>query len=149
MWLDLTAAGITLNGKPLEFPLAVAEFSNVLGQPSRTVEKVSTIYVWDAIGIYAYCKPGSQYIDSVAVALNRLEEYDFSPKAVFAGRITLGSIDLRDIDTPRSLNRRLKGFAFNAVDPYGLYWRIDFPRYRIGMDVATTGLSDTITIQGP
>lgn len=149
MRIELNPDGASINGKAVAFPLTVAEMTAILGPPSRTVAKVNSIRVWDTAGIYTYSKPGSQEVDSIAIAINRQHEYDFSPKNVCSGPIVLASIEVRDIDTPRSLNRRLKGIAFKNFDPWGLGWDIHFPTYSVGMSVDKGGLSDTITIRGP
>lgn len=148
MRIELNPDGAIINGRAVAFPLTVAEMTAILGPPSRTVAIVNTIRVWDAVGIYTYSKPGSQEVDSIAIAINRQHEYDFSPKKVYGGPIILAFMEVRDIDTPRSLNRRLKGIAFKNFDPWGLLWDIHFPTYSVGMSVDKAGLSDTITVRG-
>lgn len=147
--VSLSPDGASINGKSVAFPLTVADITAVLGPPSRVVAKINTIHVWDAVGIYTYSKPGRQEVDSIVLSINKQHEYEFSPKNVFSGPIYLASIEVRDIDTPRSLNRRLKGVAFTSLDPWSPVWDIHFPTYSVGMSVDNGGLSDTIIIQGP
>lgn len=147
--VELSADGPSINGKVVAFPLTIAEITKLLGPPSRTVPKVNTIRVWDALGIYIYSKPGSPDVDSIAIAINKQRAYDFSPKCTCTGPIFLASVEVSDIDTPRSLNRRLSGVAFKSFDPWGFGWDIHFPTYSVGMLVDKGGLSDTITIRSP
>lgn len=147
--VELSPDGPSINGHVIAFPLEVSEVIALLGPPSRTVAKANTIRVWDAAGVYTYSKPGSEEVDSIAIAINRQHEYDFSPKKLFSGAIFLASVEVRDIDTPRSLNRRLEGVAFKSFDQCGISWDIQFPTYSIGMSLDKGGLSDTIMIRIP
>jgi hypothetical protein len=148
MRIDLLPDGCSINGQFLSFPVSIIKMSELLGQPSRVVEKINTIRVWDDAGIYTYSKPGSQEVDSIDIALNRQNEYDFTPRNTFSGVIRLGTCEIRDIDTPRSLNRQLRDFAFTSLDPWGFSWNVDFSAYSILMTIDKGGMCDTLAIQG-
>lgn len=145
--LKLSLAGVTMDGKPLPLPPSITDLSDALGPPTRVLEGMNIIRTWDEAGIYAYSKPGSKTVTEIEVALTGSGPYQFSPKSEFSGRITIGNIEVFDIDTPRALNRRLKEMRFEPRDSLGMSWRINkCPKYQILMPYEKSGLCDVLII---
>ncbi|MEO8752308.1 MAG: hypothetical protein ABI624_06490 [Casimicrobiaceae bacterium] len=107
----VTETQLTFRGRSIKAPPTRAELLELLGSPSRHVEKGSGIDVWDALGIHVYATPKSDLADCITLSLER-GSYDFSPHEAFAGRVMLpgGSVDAR------STTEELHATGFVAQD---------------------------------
>lgn len=148
MRFEFAASGAAYNGIPLRFPLTIQRLAELWGRPSRVVEGENFIHVWDDLGLYAYSKSKAGEISSFSILLNRTKSYAFTPLAVYPGVVEIASVPLVDIDTPRSMNRRLDGETFQCYDVWGLGWALRFSSYRVSMWIEENGLSDSISVKG-
>lgn len=145
--VDLDAEGPSINGKRIKFPMVLGELAAVLGPPSRSVAMANTVHVWDDLGISCTTETGRQEVDLLVITINKQVEENSAPKRVCEGPIMLGGVEVRDIDTPRSLNRRLKEIAFKSDDVWGDDWELRFPTYAVSMSSEAGGLSDALVVR--
>ncbi len=102
--ITFTGDEIQLHGKRLPWPFTRQQLIEAIGKPDRIVDRtnINVISVWDAAGILAYCKPGKDQVNSLAVEYVA-EGFDFSPKQLFKGRIQLPTGSITPDATQKSL----------------------------------------------
>lgn len=81
---------------------------DVLGKPSRTVEKANIIHVWDDLGVIAYEQPKTGKLIEVRVALADMN-FEFWPKKLFRGKLTLDGASVTPATTIEAINKAKKG----------------------------------------
>jgi len=99
---DVSLDGLLLNGRLFRSPAQPAQYAEVLGVPNR-VEEPSTpapyghrnnqIHLFDEFGLYLIEHHASRQIDAIVFVL-WLEESPFKPARDFAGRLTVGGVDI-------------------------------------------------------
>lgn len=148
--IDLDVGGITINGKPVKLPISETALGEILGgPPSRRADDDQLVRVWDTLGIAASGSAGDQPLDVVLVQLNRHHSYEDWPNSAFTGTVTLSGERVRDIDTPRSLNRRLREPRFECVDETDETWEVVYPGFIVTMDSLADGLTEGLSFRAP
>ena len=89
-------------GKEVPFPATRAQLVAALGEPSRTVDKVNKIFVWDQRGIYAYSKLDRDFVNDISFSFAK-EEWDYAPQTPFAGTIEVGGLRISNGTTEADL----------------------------------------------
>lgn len=56
--LDMSSAGVRLNGKILTLPTQISELVGILGRTKRTKSKTGIDYLWDELGIFCRTTDG-------------------------------------------------------------------------------------------
>jgi len=102
--VQITEAGISLDGKQLTLPATTAQLTEILGQPDRTLDKANKIFVWDQRGIYAYCKKDRDEIHDISFAFQKLE-YDFAPSTSYTGPINVAGTPVSSATTEAELKQ--------------------------------------------
>jgi len=98
---------IAINGNLLPIVPTMADFETMFGPADRTSEKINRISSWDRYGVATYQSKKSVStgaIDSVALWLEPTE-YDFAPKTVFAGSVSVEGQRVDRSDPVESLAR--------------------------------------------
>lgn len=89
----ITDASANFAGTEVPFPATRAQLVAALGEPSRTVDKVNKIYVWDQHGIYAHSKTDRDFIHDISFSFAQ-EEWDHAPQTTFPGSIQIGHVQI-------------------------------------------------------
>lgn len=147
--VDLAASGASIQARTLTFPLTLDRLTAILGEPSRTVTDSVRRAVWDDLGIFAYTEIGRDDVEGIAITLNQHDSTDSDPKEIFRGTITIAGVEVNDLDTPATLNRRLTDLAFEEPGQSDSCWILDFKSYNVHMKIAPYGLTEQIFIHGP
>jgi hypothetical protein len=84
----VSTIGVTIDGQLLSLPSPSSSIKDKLGDPSRIVERASTICVWDDLGIYCACRPQPEVAFAITVAFQE-EKFGFSPHKLFSGRVLI------------------------------------------------------------
>ncbi|MCX7423847.1 MAG: hypothetical protein NT013_30505 [Planctomycetia bacterium] len=102
---------LSIGGKKVPMPGERKTLIELLGKPSRIVEKANTLIVWDELGLLAYELPNGDSIITFAVALGDLsfQMPDFWPKKVFKGKLLLDGVAVTADTTIDAINRDKKG----------------------------------------
>lgn len=102
---------LSIGGKKVPMPGERKTLIELLGKPSRIVEKANTLLVWDELGLLAYERPNGGSIITLAVALGDLSHQmpDFWPKKVFKGKLLLDGVVVTADTTINAINRDKKG----------------------------------------
>jgi len=81
---------IQINGRQLDSTSLIMDYINALGQPSSIKNLINNIYLFDSLGIYIYedYKDNNKIIE-ISFDFKKDNEYDFSPKKTFKGKIYL------------------------------------------------------------
>lgn len=146
----LDAGGITINGKPVKLPISETALGELLGSPpSRRAADDQLVRVWDTLGIAASGSASDRPLDVVLIQLNRHHSYEDWPNSAFAGTLTLSGERVRDIDTARSLNRRLREPRFECADETDDTWELVYPGFIVTMDSAADGLPEGFSFRMP
>jgi hypothetical protein len=91
--VTITDKAANFAGKEVPFPATRAQLVAALGEPSRTLDKVNRIFVWDQQGVYAYSKLERDEVHDISFAFTK-EEYDYAPQSTFAGSIQIGGLQV-------------------------------------------------------
>jgi hypothetical protein len=113
-----------INDKAVPLPGERKTVVELLGKPSRVLDKANTLLVWDESGILIYEDPKSKKINQVTVALGELK-WEFWPKKLFRGKLTLDGATVTADTTVEAINRDKKGKKF-AAGGFGLFSSIDY-----------------------
>jgi hypothetical protein len=100
--VTITDTSANFAGKEVPFPATRAQLVAALGEPSRTVDKVNKIFVWDQQGIYAYSKTDRDFVHDISFSFAK-EEWDYAPQTTFAGTIQLGGSQITKNTTEADL----------------------------------------------
>jgi hypothetical protein len=100
--VTITDAAANFAGKEVPFPATRAQLVAALGEPSRTLDKVNKIFVWDQQGIYAYSKTDRDHIHDISFSFAK-EEWDYAPQSTFGGSIQLGGLQITRSTTEAEL----------------------------------------------
>lgn len=106
----------------------------LLGKPSRVLDKANTLLVWDELGILIYEEPNTKKIKQVTVALEVLK-YEFWPKKLFRGKLVLDGATLVADSTIETINREKKGKKFDATG-FGVHSSIDYGKVEVVINKA-------------
>lgn len=147
--LVISTEKATLNDVPISFPVQLERLVGVIGEPQRTQKHGATYYIWDSLGLYATSQSGDSTIEELVVCLNKQREFRFLPGSLYAGTLAINGTNVRDIDTPRSLNRRLEGTKFGMPSDPSALWLMELPGLLVGMEVVENELADRVILTGP
>jgi len=89
-------------GHEVPLPATRGQLVAALGEPSRTIDKVNKIFVWDQQGIYAYSKVDRDVVHDISFSFAK-EEWDYAPHATFNGSIQLGGLQISKATTEAEL----------------------------------------------
>lgn len=107
--IKLDETDLYINGTKLTLPVKPDTLVELLGKASRVVPtEVNTIWVWDDLGVLAYQPPNVDVAKSVNIALGP-RDYEFWPKKVFQGTLTLDGAPITPGTTMQAINRKKKG----------------------------------------
>jgi hypothetical protein len=134
-----------INGAPISFPMPLESLIKVIGPPDR-INPSGRIRTWDALGILAFSDPGVESIHALGFTLNP-DASEGAPTNLFQGTIVMNGVAVNETDTPRSLNRRLKGPRFKQTSPTDAGWTAKLSGYSVYMDRGTNGVSSLIGIE--
>jgi hypothetical protein len=141
-------SGIALNERSIGVPRTATELREAFGEPDR-VEGMedSEGYLWDGLGVAAEVGPREQ-VRWLTLTTNVLLEGEgaVEPERPFGGVIELFGVEVSDVDTPVSLNRRLEGEHFEMHDEEGRNWRLACDGFEIVLWVWSAGMTDGVTI---
>ena len=118
-----------INDKALLLPGDRKAVIELLGKPSRVLDKANTLLVWDKLGVLIYEDPDSKKIKQVTVALGEVE-FEFWPKKLFRGKLTLDGAAITADTTIESINREKKGKKF-APGEFGFGSIIDYENVNV------------------
>jgi len=109
-----------LQGKRITLPAKPRVLIEMLGKPSRVLKGN---HVWDELGLMATEATGRRdLIFQVSVALGRMK-YDYWPKKLFRGRLSLDGVPVTADATVETINRARKGRPL-VRDPAGPFLAI-------------------------
>lgn len=84
---------ITINEKELSFPATNGDLIDILGKPSRVIEKSSTYLIWDDQGVFcAYTDPNN--IVSINIYQNKKDQSEYNTKNQFKGSLFLSDEEI-------------------------------------------------------
>src|SRR6185295_2872343 len=108
-----------VQGKRVALPAKSRVLIEMLGKPSRVLKGN---HVWDELGLMATEATGRDSIFQVSVALGRMK-YDYWPKKLFRGRLSLDGVPVTADATVETINRARKGRPL-VRDPAGPFLAI-------------------------
>ena len=88
MTIVCQANAFSIDGQVIGPPYTKTRFANVLGKPARSFNKANDIDTWDALGVYAYAKPGEEVYHTFGIAFGA-EDFDYYPKQFFTGSLSV------------------------------------------------------------
>ena len=110
--VEFANGSVRLNGSLLTLPIERGALIQIIGEPSRVWHsQYNWILTWDDDGICAYQIPDTEQLRSFGVAINR-GAYDFSPKNVFPGLLSVEGTVVTRNSTVKSINDAIKPKAF-------------------------------------
>ena len=118
-----------INDKAVPMPGDRKTVVELLGKPSRVLDKANTLLVWDELGILIYEDPDKKKILQVTVALGELK-FEFWPKKMFRGKLTLDGAAVTKDSTIEGINREKKGKKFIAGE-FGFRSIIDYKNVNV------------------
>jgi hypothetical protein len=136
--VTITDKAANFAGKEVPFPATRAQLVAALGEPSRTLDKVNKIFVWDQQGIYAYSKLDRDLIHDISFSFVR-EEWDYAPQTTFAGSIQIDGLQV----TKSTSQADLTAAGFQKDDSY-FEKSLGTNNVLIGHEGGVTSLSFTV-----
>ncbi len=131
---------LSINGKKITLPCARRVLVAVLGKPSRTLKKARMVLVWDELGVIAAEPRAGGPISGVTVALEKLKGYDFWPKQLFRGNLTIDGASVTAETTIEAINRIKTGKTLkNLVKMLPFSWEIDYEDVGVYVNKAKDG----------
>lgn len=125
---------LSLNGKKVKVPGNPEEIIKVLGKPNRESKLANRRLTWDELGIAVLINPKSEQIIQVSFSLKK-ESFEFSPKKVFAGKITVDGAEVAETSTISEINRTKKGKKFELVlEELPTWWKAGSMRASVYID---------------
>ncbi|AMV30403.1 hypothetical protein VT84_38780 [Gemmata sp. SH-PL17] len=134
---------LSINTKAISLPGNRGAVVELLGEPSRVLNKANTIFVWDELGILIHENPDTKKIEQVSVALGLLK-YEFWPKKSFRGKLAVDGAVITADTTIEAINRDKKGKKFTATG-FGLHSSVSYEKVEVvtnrakGMEVKPDG----------
>jgi hypothetical protein len=127
--LDVRVDGksLSIGSKKVPVPGDRKALVEVLGPPSRVVEKVNTLLVWDELGLLAYERPKGGPVIQVTIAVGDLSRsIDFWPRKRFNGTLSLDGAPVTASSSIDAINRARTGRQ-PALRPQGVgvRWEVD------------------------
>jgi hypothetical protein len=116
---------ITVNGQELVLPTTLSACKSIFGEPTRSVAKLNTIYVWDELGIYCLMKPADQQVIEFVLAAEH-ESRSFAPIRPFTGLLRVDGVTIPMDFSTRSIteiNTKLNGQKFTPDDTLPFLWK--------------------------
>ncbi|RZJ51086.1 MAG: SMI1/KNR4 family protein [Flavobacterium sp.] len=92
---ELSKTDFLINSISVQFPIAINDLKQVLGDYRYIQKKYNHIYTWDDLGIIAFSKEGDN-AESIAVELEN-SEYDYCAKSPFTGEFLFDGKDLFEL----------------------------------------------------
>ena len=106
--IDLTEAGLVINGEPVDMPILISVLKTIFGEPrvigfktdKETKEFLEGLhgdgmvtkrvnYTWDDLGIYCYTLNGS-VVNSIGIRLSMQgDTYKYTPSKTYKGAVTI------------------------------------------------------------
>jgi len=80
--------GITINDKPISFPTDYNTLIDILGEPSRKIEKTNTYVLWDDYGVF-YGSNNLNKVLSIKFLQNKEDNTEYNTKNQFKGSLFL------------------------------------------------------------
>jgi hypothetical protein len=133
---------LSINAKKTPLPGERWILVELLGKPSRVLEKANTLLVWDELGLLAYERPGGGPIVAVTVALGELNDFDFWPKKAFRGKLSLDGAVVTANTTIDEINRAKKGKPLAAIYFLKFSSTIDYEDMYVVINKAKDGQYD-------
>jgi hypothetical protein len=103
--VSLDGNRLFIRGERVVLPVKPQVLVEILGKPSRVLKGC---HVWDELGLIATEATGRASIFQVSVALSRMK-YDYWPKKLFRGRLSLDGVTVTADSTVETINRAKKG----------------------------------------
>jgi len=128
--LSFEEGHLGFDGRTIDFPAAAESLAELLGPPSRSLDKANIIDVWDDLGLRSYRAAGSGQVTEVDVDL-RPGPFGFSPRSCFRGEITVPGGRFRECSTAAEL--RAAGFRQQSEMP-AFSWRLRLGRFCVIAD---------------
>jgi hypothetical protein len=137
---DVSLDGLLLNGRLFRSAVQPAEYAVALGVPGRVEETLTPapyghrnnqIHLFDEVGLYLIEHHASRLINAIVFVL-LLEESPFKPAREFAGRLTVGGVDV----LPGMLVREFSGSAIAFQGPVLGLWSAEKNGVWIGLRAA-------------
>jgi hypothetical protein len=123
---------ISYQGHPLVLAAPLADWVNVLGPPSRSVDRAGGTRIWDDLGLVARLSidtaEGDPQVDALWVALGPAP-YDFWPIRRFGGTVRVDQ-QLRDETSPSAILSFREGMVASDI-PNGRWRGRDTPVSRL------------------
>jgi|GEM_PF-4826465 len=114
--VEFANGSVMLNGALLILPAERGALVQIIGEPSRVSHtQYNSILTWDDDGIFAYQIPENEQLRSFAVAIDR-EGYNFSPKNIFPGLLSVEGAVVTRNSTVSSINDAISLKAFVAQE---------------------------------
>lgn len=95
-------------GKKISLPGKRSALVELLGKPTRVIEKANILLVWDELGVLAYVRPEDGAVVQVTVSLGKMD-FDFWPKKACRGKVTLDGASVTADTTIAAINKAKKG----------------------------------------
>jgi hypothetical protein len=141
--------GPALDGWRIPFGQDVTAFAARLGKPDRTLEhEHGVMLIWDSLGLFASAESAIGPVTEFGILQFPQDNLPEFPSRPFAGSVTMGDASIGEVDTPRSLNRRLGTAGFEQFSDSPL-WTAAFSGHRVAMMIGDHGLCDYLWILPP
>lgn len=86
--IDLSSAGINVNGKMITLPAKMSDFA-FLGKARKKETELGVNYAWDEAGLYCYTRERGKVICFAVYMRKGHLDIDIFPKAVYSGVVTI------------------------------------------------------------
>ncbi len=111
-------------GKKISLPGKRPVLVEVLGKPSRVIEKANILLVWDELGVVAYERPEDGAVIQVTVSLGKMD-LEFWPKKMMRGKVTLDGASVTADTTIAAINKAKKGDRLVMDTPVPFIYSIE------------------------
>jgi len=87
--LEVKGGAVYLKGQEIKGKSPLAAFEAILGKADRVADLANTIYTYDQLGLLLYQTRDQDIINEVVLVISA-EDFAFSPKALFHGKLLIG-----------------------------------------------------------
>lgn len=88
---------IRFNEQILEEPILYSKINLLIGQPSRVVEKVNKILIYDNDGIFLYTKD-EKVISQISVIFSNPGWIDHAPRNIYSDKLIIEGIEIKSLN---------------------------------------------------
>jgi hypothetical protein len=145
--IDIDTDGLVINGSLIKLPAPVPLVHDLLGESVKIGGELTSIYMWSNHGIRATTNRSGTEYDCFEIIINDGNASSNGSQHVYSGTLSILANLVSDVDTARSLNRKLNSPLFYAENSKNDVWRMDLPRISVVLKHDASGLCGSIVVQ--